>query len=131
MKIVTTFVLAGIAAGMAGCNSHASSEGQNGNRAINNRADVGRGGVNAAPVVNQAADKAIDTIESAAATANQVTADVNHTAVKAQVEAQQVTNDASRLTNDAARATNGVLNTAAHDANSATRDLNQLQNAFR
>ncbi len=119
MKIVTTLVLLGIAAGMAGCNSHASSEGRNGERATNNR-----GSVNGSSAVNQAADRAIDTIDATAAAANQVTAEVNHTAVKTQVEAQQVTNDA-------ARAANGVMNTATHDLNSASRDLNKLQNAFR
>ena len=130
MRILTTIVLLGIAAGMAGCGSNASSEGHNGDR------DLGRNSVKPAPVVsdkvvNQAADKAVNTIEAAAATANQVTADVNHTAVKAQVEAQQVTNDAARLTNDAARAGNNVMNTATHDLNNATRDLNQLKDAFR
>ena len=119
MKFLTTIVLLGIAAAMTGCGSHDSHEGRD--RAVN-----GRGG-NAAPVsqaINQAADKAIGTIDATAAAANQVTADVNHTVVKTQVEAQQVTNDA-------ARATDNVLNTATHDLNSASRDLNKLQNAFR
>lgn len=122
MRIVATLGLFVFAAAIAGCGSHESS--QDHDRQINSRA-----GANPAPVindkvVNQAADKAVDTIEAAAATANQVTADVNHTAVKAQVAAQQVTNDA-------ARAGNSVMNTATHDLNNATRDVNQLQNAFR
>ena len=131
MRILITFVLLGIAAGMAGCGSHESSQGHNGDRPISNRAAVNPAPVVSDKVVNQAADKAINTIETATAGANQVTADVNHTAVKAQVEAQQVTNDAARLTNDAAKAGNSVLNTATHDLNNATRDLNDLKNAFR
>ncbi len=124
MRTVTIILLFGFAACFAGCGSHESSEGRD--RQVNNRVTP----VVSDKVVNQAADRAVDSIEAAAATANQVTADVNHTAVKAQVAAQQVTNDAARLTNDAARAGNSVMNNATHDLNQATRDLNQLKSTF-
>ena len=118
MRIVTILCLFVFAAAIAGCGSHESS--QDHDRQINSRAALIRPRSSMTRSSIRPPTEAVDTIEAAAATANQVTADVNHTAVKAKIVAQQVTNDATRLTNDTARAGNNVMNTATHDLNNAS-----------
>lgn len=70
--------------------------------------------------VNQAAGRAVNAVDAAAARTQQVTNDVNHTAAHVQGEVQRAAGDAAQLTSDAARA-----------ANTAERDIDRLKNAFR
>ena len=131
MRIVITRLLIGLAAGIAGCNSHTANEGHANDRPASSRVNPVVGD----RAINQAAGQAINTIDRTAATADRVidtataSADrtvheVNRTALTVQSDAQRATSDAARLSNDATRAGSNLLN-------NAQRDVNKLNNLLR
>ncbi len=128
MRTIFTGLLVGLAACIAGCNSHDANQAHSDSRPAAGRSDARVAPAVSSRVVNQAAGQAIEVvdrttigannvIDTAAATADRTVNQVNRTAATIKNDAQQATTDAATLTNDAARTGNKLLNNAARDAN--------------